>query len=69
VLSGVLMAAAVAATVGILPTDTTTQIAVAALAAVLVGVIAYLVSIAVLGVPISLRVAARRRTAVDAPSP
>jgi putative peptidoglycan lipid II flippase len=69
VLSGVLMAAAVAATVGILPTDSTTQIAVAAAAAVLVGVIAYLVSIAVLGVPISLRVAARRRTAVETPSP
>ena len=55
VLAGLLMAAAVAATVGLLPTNSSTQLAVAVVASVLVGMVAYLGSIAALGVPVSLR--------------
>jgi putative peptidoglycan lipid II flippase len=68
-LAGLLMAAAVALVVALLPTATATQIGLAAAAAVLVGVIAYVGSVAAFGVPRSLGLAWPRRTAGQTRNP
>jgi len=69
VLAGLLMAAAVTVVVALLPTATATQIGVAAAAAVLVGVVAYVGSVVVFGVPRALGLGWPRRTASQTPNP
>jgi putative peptidoglycan lipid II flippase len=69
VLAALLMFAAVAAVVGLLPTGSTTEVVLATVAAVLVGVIAYGGGVVALRIPVTMGLGRPRRAARPRPSP